>query len=102
MPNFIEHVALAAEERADHVATVALPVVHMCPPLERSGECLADCVGSAGLSARKQRQINVFCDIIESEYEAARLGSFREQYVICPHVDSIHRDDDTIVYRRFS
>src|SRR5271157_2502922 len=102
VPEFIEHVALAAEERLHHVASAALPVVHMRPPLERAGECRADCVGSAGLSVGSQRQIKVFCDMIESEYKAAQLGSFRAQYVICPHVDPIRRHDDTIVYRRFS
>jgi len=40
--------------------------------------------------------------MIESEYKAAQIGSSREQYVICPHVENVLRDDHTILYRRFS
>ncbi len=101
-PGFVGHVALAAEGRSGHVASETLPVDHMRPPLERPGECHADWVCSAGLSVRERRQIGVFSAMIESEYKAAQIGSSREQYVICPHVENVRRDDHTILYRRFS
>ena len=101
-PGFVEHVALAAEEREDHVASEALPVDHMRPPLERPGECHADCVGSAGLTVDEQLQIGLFSDEVESEYGAAQVKDPRRQYVICPHVDLFRSEDQTVIYRRFS
>jgi len=101
-PDFIGHVALAAEERASYVASALLPVLHMRPPLERAGACYANCFGTAGLTVDEQLQIGLFSDEVESEYEAARLGNWRQQFVICPHVDDVHRDDRTVIYRRFS
>ena len=101
-PGFIGHVALAEEDRVNHNSPAAVPVVHMRPPFERPGECRADCVGSAGLSVRRQRQIKVFCDMIGSEYEAARLGKSIDQYIIDPHVWPVRRKDKTVVCHRFS
>src|SRR5208337_5001670 len=73
-PDFVGHVALAAQDRASHVASALLPVVHMRPPLEREGECYANCVGTAGVTVDEQLQIRLFSDEVESEYKAARLG----------------------------
>ncbi len=101
-PGFVGHVALAAEDHASYAASAVLPVSHMRPPLETEGECYAHCVGSAGLTVDEELQIRLFCEEVESEYRAARLGSFREQYVICPQVKEVRREDQTVVYRRFS
>lgn len=92
-PDFVGHVALAAEERLNYAAPAAFPVVHMRPPLERDGKCYANCVGSAGLTVGEQRQIGLFSDEVESEYKAAQQGSLWHQYVIAPHVDEIRRED---------
>jgi len=54
------------------------------------------------LTVDEQLQLRLFSEEVESEYEAARLGSFRGQYVICPHVKEVRREDQTVVYRRFS
>ncbi len=101
-PGFVGHVALAAEERASYAASAVLSVWHMRPPLQREGECYAHCVGSAGLTVDEELQIRLFCEEVESEYEAARLGGLLEQYVICPHVKDVRREDQTVIYRRFS
>jgi hypothetical protein len=100
-PCFVGHVALAGEDRASYAASELLPVLHMRPPLERAGECYANCVGSAGLKADEQLQIGLFSDEVQSEYMAAQAGVLR-QYVISPHVDQIRSDDQTVICRRFS
>jgi len=68
----------------------------MRPPLERPGECHADCVGSAGLTVDEQLQIGLFSDEVESEYGAAQVKDPRRQYVICPHVDLFRSEDQTV------
>ena len=70
--------------------------------MEREGKCYAHCVGSADLTVDEELQIRLFCEEVESEYEAARLGGLLEQYVICPHVKDVRREDQTVIYRRFS
>jgi len=100
-PGFIGHLALAGEDRPSYEASTVLPVSHMRPPLERAGECYANCVGSAGLTADEELQIGLFCDEVELEYHAARVRNV-QQYVISPHVDEIRREDQTVVCRRFS
>ncbi len=100
-PGFIGHLALAGEDRPSHEPSAILPVLHMRPPLERAGECYANCVGSAGLTADEQLQIGLFSDEVESEYQAAPVRGAR-QYVISPHVDEIRREGQTVVCRRFS
>jgi hypothetical protein len=54
------------------------------------------------LTVDEQLQIGLFSDEVESEYEAARLGKFRDQYIICPHLKEVHREDQTVLYHRFS
>jgi len=71
-------------------------------PAQRVGSTPGNYVGSAGLTVDEQLQLRLFSEEVESEYEAARLGSFRGQYVICPHVKEVRREDQTVVYRRFS
>lgn len=100
-PGFVGHLALAGEERASYTSAVLLPVLHMRPPLERAGECYANCVGSAGLTVDEQLQIALFSEEVESESMSARARAVR-QYVISPHVDEIRREDQTIVCHRFS
>ncbi|HKI17949.1 MAG TPA: hypothetical protein VKA15_08710 [Isosphaeraceae bacterium] len=100
-PGFIGHLALAGEDRPSYEASAVLPVLHMRPPLERAGECPANCVGSVGLTADEQLQIGLFYDEVESEYQAARARPV-QQYVISPHIDEIRREDQTVVCRRFS
>jgi hypothetical protein len=73
----------------------------MRPPLERAGQCIANCVGSAGLTVDEQLQIAVFSEELELEYVSAQARTVR-QYVISPHVDDIRREDQTLVCRRFS
>ena len=100
-PEFIGHIALARERATNYRATEPLNVVHMRPPLEQAGQCRANCVGSAGLTADEEQQIAVFSDEIQSEYLAAQVNT-RSQYVISPHVKEVRSDDGTIVCYRFS
>ncbi len=100
--SFVGHVALAAQELESYASSAVLPVLHMRPPLESLGECRANCVGSAGLTVDQQLQIKLFSEELESEFKAAQVGRFPGQYVICPHVKEVRRDDQTVVYRRFS
>jgi hypothetical protein len=100
--DFVGHIALAAEDRLQIVGPSVVHVSHVRPPLEQAGACIASSVGSCGLTVDEQLQIALFCDELESEYQAAQATGMREQYVICPHVQNIQREDRTVVYRRFS
>jgi len=100
-PEFVGHLALAAEERGDCVAPMNQRVVHMRPPLRLEGRCQTDWVGSAGLSEDEETQIRVFYEELRLEYKAAKVRDPRKQYVICPHVENQY-DNGTVLYRRFS
>jgi len=54
------------------------------------------------LTVEEQLQIRLFSEELESEYNAAQIRHSRDQYVICPHVKEISREDDTAAYLRFS
>lgn len=98
---FVRHVALAADAHVAYDASSPLRVLHMGPPLESAGECVANCVGSVTLSVDEQQQIGIFFAELASEYQAAQVSDLR-QYVVVPHVDELRREDQTIVCRRFS
>ena len=94
--------SLWRDDHAGYSSVALLPVVHMQPPLQRLGQCHANCVGAAGLTADEQLQIGVFADEVELEYAAVHQGKPWQQYVISPHVAEERRDDQTVVFRRFS
>jgi hypothetical protein len=101
---FIRHVSLAREARSSFGRSDELSLVHMGPPLEReSSPQRIHCIGTAGLTVDEIRQIDLFVDELESEYEAARIRKDRrQQYVIAPHVDPRRAPDGTVIYQRFS
>jgi hypothetical protein len=101
---FIEHVALADEERRSFGESDGISLVHMMPPLRReTSHSPIHCVGTVDLTVDEIREIDVFIDEIESEYEAARIrNDRRQQYVIAPHVRPIQAPDGTMICRRFS
>jgi hypothetical protein len=99
---FIAHVALSGGDFPGYSPIAPLTVVHMGPPLDRAGETIAHCVGSARLTADEQFQIGVFADEVALEYQAARAVIRQQQYVIAPHVDEQRSEDQTVVRRRFS
>jgi hypothetical protein len=103
-PGFVGHVGLAGENRDLFGPSDELLLVHMRPPLEIGASRHAiDCAGTAGLTIDEMRQIGLFIDEMESEYEAARLRSDRRrQYVIAPHVDPVSAPDGTVIYHRSS
>src|SRR5690242_8842794 len=73
-PEFIRHVGLSGEERDRIGGADELRLVHMMPPLERGDtRSRIHCVGTVNLTVDEIRQIDVFADELESEYEAARI-----------------------------
>ena len=101
---FVGHVALAGEQSRSFGAFDELLLVHMMPPLERgTAHSPINCVGTVGLTVDEMRQIDVFVDELESEYEAARIrNDRRRQYVIAPHVRDVLAEDGTVIFRRFN
>jgi hypothetical protein len=101
---FIGHVALAGERKSSFGESDELSLVHMMPPLERgTSHSPINCVGTVGLTVDEMRQIDVFVDELESEYEAARIrNDQRRQYVIAPHAHDVLADDGTVIFRRFN
>ena len=100
IPEFTRHVGLAAEGRSAHGPSDALPWEHMGPPLLRgdwSGPVHS--LGMAGLSVDQIRQIRLFIDELENEYEGVKA---RSQYVVAPHVRDEKADDGTTKHRQFS
>jgi hypothetical protein len=101
-PEFIRHVGLAGEEREQFNETDKLVLVHMGPPLERGGSTFPiSCMGTVSLTVDETRQIDVFVDELELEYEAARLRK-DHQYVIAPHFREKQEKDGTTTFRRFN
>lgn len=99
-PEFTRHVGLAAEGRAEHRPSDALPWEHMGPPLLRGDSSgPVHSLGMAGLSVDQTRQIRLFIDELENEYEGVKV---RSQYVVAPHVCDEKADDGTTKYRKFS
>ena len=100
---FIGHVGLAGEERSSFRESDGLSLVHMMPPLERgTSHSPVHCV-TVGPTVDEIRQIDVFIDEMESEYEAARIRNDRQkQYVIAPHTRQVEAPDGTVICRRFS
>jgi hypothetical protein len=103
-PEFIGHVGLASEERDQFGEADEIGLVHMMPPLERGGQgSRINCLGSVNLTIDEIRQIDVFADEVESEYEAARIRNDRSrQYVIAPHVRDMLAADGTTTCRQFN
>jgi hypothetical protein len=99
---FVGHLALAAAGLPSHRPSDLVPVIHMRPPLENLGLCVADCVGSVGFTAEQKFQVRLFAEELDSEYRAMQLRSPLDQYVICPHASVFSSSDDTVVFRRFS
>jgi len=99
---FVGHVGLAPEQRSHLRWNDEIGSVHMKPPLQRSQSGFAvHAVGTAGLTSDEIRQIDVFVDELEDEYEADKRRHLR-QYVIHPHTEPVLATDGTIICRRFS
>ncbi len=104
VPEFVRHVALAAEERATHTPTDSLRLTHMGPPLgvaEEGGQIQVH--GTLPLTDDERLQVNVFVDEHRQEYETQKVGPL-SQYCIRPHTDVYRRQDgdSTVQFRLFS
>ncbi len=101
--DFVRHVGLSAEEHAELRAADEIPLVHMQPPLDRSGRPIpVHSFGTAGLTYEEIRQVGVFVDELASEYEARKVRAAARQFIVSPHVNDKTGPDGTVIFRQFS
>ncbi len=102
LSQFISHVGLAAEDRAELRCDDSLLLTHMAPPFrERTDKCEVQTCGSVELTVGEILQLQVFVANLGNEYEAAKLRP-RSQYTIRPHAKPHVEADGTITFWRYS
>lgn len=101
VPGFVSHVGMTAKGREKLRSGGTVLWIEMQPPLSSSRVFPVDAVGWADLTTDEIRDIRMFVEELEREYEAQNRRGV-SQYWILPHRCEHREDDNTVTYRRFS
>ncbi len=100
---FVRHVGLALLDYDSVTSQLpAVRLLHMAPPILKDGDEDAtpvQTIATVELTADEQRQIEIFADEHDSEFDANGQRRPIFQYVICPHTKD---PDEKTPFRRFN